>query len=410
MAEDDSGKSERSSRSGDDARGDDVDAGWDEGVVELGDDELIEEAPSTKNVDSLEMRRLAAKRSGAPPPPFTAPRDESRGSSTPPPRAELLATVPPPVPTSEYVAQMMGGHDEDAPESGMRTPPRYPRMPSLAERHRAILETLYEEDPLRFDFDDVTTRPVSAPPPMSAAAPNSAPMIETEEALIDDLDPELLKDTPVPQHPPGAGEVDELDELPVDQVLAGLSLPAARTLVPGIFARRGESHVPTMNEFPPPPGAVSAVGAPVAVPPPTPAGADAHERATLPGFDPEDPLDLLHDSFVGGDYDGALTLAEGILAAEPGHAEAQRYADSCRDMLRQMYLSRVGGGEQVPRVVMSPEQLRWLTLDHRTGFLLSCVDGQSSIDEILDVCGMPGLDAVRMLFDLFQKGVVEMRS
>jgi hypothetical protein len=402
MAEDDSGQSERSSRSGDDPSGDDVDAGWDEGVVELGDDELIEEAPSTKTVDSLEMRRLAARRSGAPQPASTPEPEAGAGSSAPPPRAELMATVPPPVPTSEYVAQMMGGHDDDAPESGLRTPPRYPRLPSIAERHRAILETLYEEDPLRFDFDDVSTRPVSAPP-ISAPAPNSAPMIETEDVSCDDLDPELLKDTPVPQHPPGGGVLDELDELPVEQVLAGLSLPAQRTVVPGIFARRGESQVPTMNEFPPLPGAV---GAPMAAP----GGPDAHERATLPGFDPDDPIDLLHDRFVGGDYDAALTLAEGILEVEPSHVEAQRYADSCRDMLRQMYLSRVGGGEQVPRVVMSPEQLRWLTLDHRTGFLLSCVDGQSSIDEILDVCGMPGLDAVRILYELFEKGVVEMRA
>ncbi|MEJ7730493.1 MAG: hypothetical protein WKG00_14885 [Polyangiaceae bacterium] len=407
MAEDDSGQSERSSRSGDDPSGDDVDAGWDDGVVELGDEELIEEAPSTKTVDSLEMRRLASKRSGPPPAAATSPREAGQGSSAPPPRAELMATVPPPVPTAEYVAQMMDGHDDDAPESGLRTPPRYPKLPSIAERHRAILETLYEEDPLRFDFDDVSAGPRSAPPPISAPAPSSAPWIETEDVSSDDLDPELLKDTPVPQHPPGGGDLDELDELPVEQMLAGLSLPAQRKVAPGIFARRGEAHVPTMNEFPPLPGAL---GAPVAAPAAAPTGGDAHERATLPGFDPDDPIDLLHDRFVAGDYDGALTLAEGILEVEPGHVEAQRYAESCRDMLRQMYLCRVGGGEQVPRVVMSPEQLRWLTLDHRSGFLLSCVDGQSSIDEILDVCGMPGLDAVRILFDLFEKGVVEMRT
>lgn len=448
MAEDDSGHSQRRSLTGED-----VDAGWDDeepvslpdedavsvreddasveaSAVSLRDEDLLELAPSTKNVglplepfslapstrnreeriepepstknvDSLEMRRLAARRTGAPP--STPMVEPGSGSSAPPPRPELLATVPPPVPASEYVAQMMSGHDEDAPESGMRTPPRHPRVPSIAQRHRAILDTLYEEDPLRFDFDDVTTRPVSAlpPPPISIAAPNSAPLIETEDASADDLDPELLKDTPVPAVPPGGGELDELDELPVDQMLAGLTLPGDRPSAPGIFARRGESQVPTMNEFPPLPGAT---GAPVAA---SSRPGEVHDRATLPGFDPEDPIELLHDRFVGGDYEGALTLAEGILEVEPTNAEAQRYADSCRDLLRQTFLSRVGGGARVPRLAMSPDQLHSLALDHRSGFLLSCVDGQSSIDEILDVCGMSGTDAMRILSDLFDRGVVE---
>ena len=47
-----------------------------------------------------------------------------------------------------------------------------------------------------------------------------------------------------------------------------------------------------------------------------------------------------------------------------------------------------------------------LHLDHRAGFLLSCIDGMSSIDDILDVSGMRELDALRILFELVQENVI----
>jgi hypothetical protein len=50
--------------------------------------------------------------------------------------------------------------------------------------------------------------------------------------------------------------------------------------------------------------------------------------------------------------------------------------------------------------------VRWLSLDHRAGFVLSCVDGYSSIDEILDVSGMPPLDALRVLYELLQQRII----
>jgi hypothetical protein len=71
-----------------------------------------------------------------------------------------------------------------------------------------------------------------------------------------------------------------------------------------------------------------------------------------------------------------------------------------------MYISRLGGVGRVPHVVVSDEQLRWLSLDHRAGFLLSLVDGQSTFEELLDVSGMPPIDSLRLLLDLLQQNVI----
>jgi len=119
-----------------------------------------------------------------------------------------------------------------------------------------------------------------------------------------------------------------------------------------------------------------------------------------------DPLADLRERYALGDFSGALVIAEGVLSSEPANVDAQRYAESCRDVLKQMYAARLGPLDQVPTVGIPLEQLRWLTLDHRAGFLLSHVDGVSTLEEILDVSGMPHLEAMRIIFDLVQQKVI----
>jgi hypothetical protein len=119
-----------------------------------------------------------------------------------------------------------------------------------------------------------------------------------------------------------------------------------------------------------------------------------------------DPMGELRERYALGDFSGALTIAEAILEDDPQNGDAQRYAESCRDVLKQMYAARLGPLDQVPVVAVPAEQLRWLTLDHRSGFLLSHVDGVSTLEEILDISGMPHLEAMRIIYDLLQQKVI----
>jgi hypothetical protein len=111
--------------------------------------------------------------------------------------------------------------------------------------------------------------------------------------------------------------------------------------------------------------------------------------------------------FDARNYSSALVLAESVLLADPNHAQARRCAESCREVLTEKYLSNLGGRSNVPRVTMAAEEMRWLSLDHRAGFLLSFIDGSMSIDEVLDVSSMPELDALRIMFELRMQGVIE---
>ncbi len=117
-------------------------------------------------------------------------------------------------------------------------------------------------------------------------------------------------------------------------------------------------------------------------------------------------LQDMQDRYAVGDFTGALVVAESLLDADPEHEDAKRYAQSCREVLTQMYAARIGPMDQVATVAVPPEQITWLSLDHRAGFLLSLVDGVSSIEEILDISGMTRLDALRIMYTLVQQNVI----
>jgi hypothetical protein len=123
----------------------------------------------------------------------------------------------------------------------------------------------------------------------------------------------------------------------------------------------------------------------------------------------DDPSAEMRDRFALGDYSGALVVAESLLEENPTLGEALEYADSCRAMLTKMYTSRIGPLDRVPTVEVQRDQLRWLSIDHRAGFVLSLVDGVSSLEMILDVSGMRELDALRILFELVQQRIISFR-
>jgi HD-GYP domain-containing protein (c-di-GMP phosphodiesterase class II) len=74
--------------------------------------------------------------------------------------------------------------------------------------------------------------------------------------------------------------------------------------------------------------------------------------------------------------------------------------------LERSCLETLGSLDRVPRVKVATADLGKLALDHRAGFVLTFVDGASSIETILDASGLPRLELLRILRDLVRAGVV----
>jgi len=122
--------------------------------------------------------------------------------------------------------------------------------------------------------------------------------------------------------------------------------------------------------------------------------------------DIEDPTSEMLNCYDLADYAGAIALADLILAEAPESPVARECRARSGAALEGIYVARLGPMNRLPIVVIDPTLIDSLGIDHRAGFLLSLVDGASTIEAILDVCGMPRLDALRILHELVQRGAV----
>jgi hypothetical protein len=69
------------------------------------------------------------------------------------------------------------------------------------------------------------------------------------------------------------------------------------------------------------------------------------------------------------------------------------------------------GSERARLVVaISAEELKSFALDHTSGFLLSLLDGATSLEEVLDIAGVPRLVALHHLRQLMERGIIASAS
>ncbi len=81
-----------------------------------------------------------------------------------------------------------------------------------------------------------------------------------------------------------------------------------------------------------------------------------------------------------------------------------------RDAFERECLSCVGSESAILILAVLPDELKTMPLDGVSGFLLSLMDGATSVETILDICGLPRLIALRHLRDLCERGIVVVAS
>jgi tetratricopeptide (TPR) repeat protein len=110
--------------------------------------------------------------------------------------------------------------------------------------------------------------------------------------------------------------------------------------------------------------------------------------------------------FALGDFTGSLELIEKILQLDPDHGEARDYLRQNEATLIAMYESKLGPLLRIPRLAIKPEEVMWLNLDHRAGFLLAQIDGAVDYEALFALSGLPRLDTARILANLIADGVI----
>ena len=317
-------------------------------------------------------------------PPLPAPIDSNWDDETVPgldlddPLNEFdRVTAIPAVPSEQYVKSVMAtaedsrvpapGTPPPRPPAALRPPPPPPRPPSAA------IPALAPDEYFSLDSDPPPQHPnPDSTAPCAVFLPNNAPTARPPAPLG-------LQGRPTVPVSRSGLELEDLDS--IDNLRAA----------PQVFreTNRHDPHDPMLE---------------LALDQPTAPEASKEAVAS------SGPIGDLKDRYAMGDFSGALQIAEAILEINPEDLEAPRYAQSCRDVLTQMYSARLGSLNQVVAVAVPSDQIRWLTLDHRAGFLLSLIDGGLTVDQILDISGMTRLDALRIMYQLLDQRVISLGS
>ncbi|MGE0398741.1 MAG: hypothetical protein AB7T06_18685 [Kofleriaceae bacterium] len=106
------------------------------------------------------------------------------------------------------------------------------------------------------------------------------------------------------------------------------------------------------------------------------------------------------------DLDRAVAAVDLALSEDPNSALAQKLIHRNRDAIMNVFQAFLGNLDRQPELARPLHELANAPISPRAAFLLSRIDGTLSLDELLDVSGMPRLEAYRHLCQLFLRGIL----
>ncbi len=107
-----------------------------------------------------------------------------------------------------------------------------------------------------------------------------------------------------------------------------------------------------------------------------------------------------------GELDKAVAAIDLALSEDPGSALGQKLVHRHRDTMMSVFQAFLGDLDRQPLLARPLHELANAPISPRAAFLLSRIDGSLSLDELLDVSGMPRIEAYRYLCQLFLRGIL----
>lgn len=106
------------------------------------------------------------------------------------------------------------------------------------------------------------------------------------------------------------------------------------------------------------------------------------------------------------DTEKAVAAVDLALSEDPNSALGQKLITRNKDTIMQVFQSYIGDLDRMPQLAKPLQELQNAPINPRAAFLLSRIDGSLTIDELLDVSGMPRLEAYRHICQLFLRGIL----
>jgi tetratricopeptide (TPR) repeat protein len=107
-----------------------------------------------------------------------------------------------------------------------------------------------------------------------------------------------------------------------------------------------------------------------------------------------------------GDDLEALEVIQQAQKIAPEHPEVGSLLERAEVKLLSVLETKLGNLQSAPRLLLKADEILWLNLDHRSGFVLAQIDGTVTFEDLFAVSGMTRLDTARILAQLKDQGVI----
>ena len=110
------------------------------------------------------------------------------------------------------------------------------------------------------------------------------------------------------------------------------------------------------------------------------------------------------------ELEAGLDLLEAVARRDPMRLEVHGHIEEVRGRLLKRYRDRMGDLGGVPRLSLGLSDVMKFNLPAHAGFMLSLIDGDTSIGDIVSLSGMDSFGALRVLNGLIDAGIVSLGS
>lgn len=114
----------------------------------------------------------------------------------------------------------------------------------------------------------------------------------------------------------------------------------------------------------------------------------------------------MHRAFTARDFGRALDLGVRFQEAHPDHASARLFVEECRMLLESQLTRQLAPLDRVLFACAELGTLESSRIDARTAFLLSQVDGHTTLEDLVDLAPMPRADALRIVAAALVGGLI----
>lgn len=145
-----------------------------------------------------------------------------------------------------------------------------------------------------------------------------------------------------------------------------------------------------------------------------PAGPDPDPGPSAEAAPAADPMAaLVADAqrlFEDDELEASLDLFEAIARRDPVRLDVQGWIEHVRSRLVKRYRERLGDGSSPLRPGVAAGDVMRFNLPAHAGFLLSLMDGETTVGDLVSLSGMDPFEALRALHGMLEAGIVRAGS